>query len=144
MKKSHLFVKKGAELMQKVDVTDMSDELLKILLTYKDDITQATKEAVDEVSNGVMNEIKSHITWNDKKYSRSFELKTIYDNKRGKYVIWHVKDGMYRLTHLLELGHLTRDGRTQSRKYPHVVYGQEYAKNNLERVIKEKIAQCNN
>lgn len=126
-----------------VEVTDMAEELQKILGNYTEEVTEATKKAVDEVASGVMLEIKSHTTWKDVKYTQSYELKTIYDNQRGKYIIWHVKSPNYKLTHLLELGHYTRDGRTMSRKFPHVQYGDAYAKNNLERKIKEKIAQCN-
>lgn len=128
--------------MKNVKVSEMGNELMNILMNYSEDVANATKKAVDEVANGVMNEVKSHTTWNDKAYTSYYELKTIYDNERGKYIIWHVKNPYYRLTHLLELGHLTRDGRSYSKKYPHVIYGQKYAENNLERVVKEKIEQC--
>ena len=130
-------------MAKQVSVNDMADELAKMLSEYDADVTNATKQAVDEVASGVMNEIKSHTTWNDVKYTKSYELKTIYDNKHGKYIIWHVKSPHYKLTHLLELGHYTRDGKTKSKKFPHVQYGEEFARNNLERVVKEKINQCN-
>lgn len=130
-------------MAKQVSVNDMADELAKMLSEYDADVTNATKQAVDEVASGVMNEIKSHTTWNDVKYTKSYELKTIYDNKKGKYIIWHVKAPHYKLTHLLELGHYTRDGKTKSKKFPHVQYGEEFARNNLERVVKEKINQCN-
>ena len=125
-----------------VEMNEMGKELYNILMSYNAEATEATKRAVTEVANGVMTEVKRHITWNDKVYSKSFELKTIYDNDRGKYVIWHVADPHWRLTHLLELGHYTRDGQNYTRKFPHVQYGQEYAYNNLARTIKERIEQC--
>lgn len=121
----------------------MGEKLYEVLKDYNTEVTEATKEAVTEVADGVMRTIKNHITWNDTKYSKAFSLKTIYDNDRGKYVIWHVGEyggeKMWSLTHLLELGHLTRNGTTRTRKYPHVQYGQEYAYNNLAKEIKEKI-----
>lgn len=126
-------------MSKKVDLEDMGSELVKILVSYDEEVTEATKKAVDEVASGVMREIKSHVTWNDVKYSRSFELKTIYDNNRGKYIIWHVKSPDYKLTHLLELGHITRNGTTRSKEFPHVKFGDEYARNNLERLVKERI-----
>ena len=126
-------------MSKKVKLDEMGDELVKILMSYDKEVTEETKVAVDEVASGVMREIKNHITWNDKVYSKSFELKTIYNDERGKYIIWHVKSPHYKLTHLLELGHYTRNGQTKSRKFPHVQFGSEYAKQNLERIIKERI-----
>ena len=124
-----------------VKLDDMSAELVNMLLNYDKDVTEATKKAVDEVASGVMRTIQGHVTWNDKVYSKYFDLKTIYDNERGKYIIWHVKAPHYKLTHLLELGHYTRDGQTKSKKYPHVQYGAEYAVNNLYNEIKERVEQ---
>lgn len=124
-----------------VDLKDMGKELQEILLSYNKEVTEATKKAVTEVADGVMREIKSHITWKDKVYSGSFRLKTIYDNERGKYVIWHVENPHFRLTHLLELGHITRDGKTRSKTYPHVQYGAEYASANLVKEIERKVEE---
>ena len=124
-----------------VQASEIDFELYKILSTYNKDVTEATKKAVDTVADGVMREIKSHITWNDKVYSKSFTLTTVYNNDKGKYVIWHVKNPHYKLTHLLELGHITRDGTTYSKKFPHVQYGQQYAYNNLLNEVKGRIEQ---
>lgn len=123
------------------ELSEMSKELTNILLNYDKEVTEATKQAVTETANGVMAEIKSHITWKDKKYSKSFALKTIYDNDRGKYVIWYVKDPDYRLTHLLELGHYTRDGKNKSKKFPHVQYGADYAVANLYEKTRKRVEQ---
>lgn len=125
----------------KTDIANMGDEFAKILLAYNKDVTEATQKAVEEVAQGVQRTIKSHITWNDKTYSKSFDLKTIYKNERGEYIIWHVKSPDYKLTHLLELGHYTRDGKTKSRKFPHVQYGAEYVVNNLYDEIKKGVEQ---
>lgn len=129
-------------------IENMGKEFQEILLAYDKDVTEATKRAVTNVSEGVMQEVKSHITWNDKYYSKAFKLTTIYDNERGKYVIWHVDraggKSKWQITHLLELGHITRNGTTWTRKFPHVKYGVEFATRNLENEIKEGIEQCNN
>lgn len=123
------------------ELSEMGKELTNILLNYDKEVTEATKQAVTETANGVMAEIKSHITWKDKKYSKSFDLKTIYDNDRGKYIIWHVKSPDYKLTHLLELGHYTRDGKTKSKKFPHVQYGADYAVANLYENTRKRVEQ---
>lgn len=130
-------------MAKSVHVEQMDEELNNILKEYKASVTDATKKAVDDVAEGVMREIKSHITWNDKVYSKAFQLTKIYDNDSGKYVIWNVGEyegkQHWRLTHLLELGHITRDGTNWSQKYPHVQYGQQFAYNNLLKEIQERV-----
>ena len=55
---------------------------------------------------------------------------------KGHYVArWHVKAPHYRLTHLLEYGHLTRDGTSRTKPVEHVKYGREIA----EKVLDEKL-----
>lgn len=129
-------------MAKKTDIYDIASTITTWLTEYSEEVTEVAKETVDEIADGVMEEIKAHITWNDKKYSNSFALTTSFENTRNKRVTWHVKSPHYRLTHLLEFGHITRDGINSTRKFPHVRYGDEYLKNNFERIMKERIEQC--
>lgn len=125
----------------KVKVDEVADTILEWLTEYKEEVTDVAKEVVDEIAEGAMEETKSHISWQDKVYSSSFALKTSYEDRRNKRNTWYVKSPHYRLTHLLEFGHATRNGG-RTRAYPHVRYGDEFVKNNFERVMREKIEQC--
>ena len=49
---------------------------------------------------------------------------------------WHVEDPEYRLTHLLENGHATRDGTKRTKKIKHISEGRKIA----EQVLAEKLA----
>lgn len=129
-------------MAKKIQANEMADTIVKWLTEYSEEVTDVAKEIVQEISEGVMEETKAHITWHDKKYSNSFALKTSFEDKRNKRNTWYVKSPHYRLTHLLEFGHLTRNGTTKTRAFPHVRYGDEYAKENFERRMKEAIERC--
>lgn len=70
-------------------------------------------------------------------YKSSFKLKKL---KQGKYLIYSAK--RYQLTHLLEHGHILRNGTT-SKAIPHIIKGEEYAQKELptkiEKIIKENV-----
>lgn len=125
----------------KVDINDVANEITKWLTEYSEEVTDVAKDVVDKVADETMAEIKNHVTWKDKKYSKSFSLKTSYEDKRNKRMTWFVKSPHYRLTHLLEFGHATRNGG-RTKAFPHVKYGDEFVKNNFEREMKEAIQEC--
>lgn len=128
-------------MAKNIQANELANTVTEWLTQYNEEVTEAAKEAVDELAQGVMNEIKNHITWQDKKYSNSFALKTSFEDKRNKRNTWYVKSPHYRLTHLLEFGHATRNGG-RTKAYPHVKYGDQYLYDNYERVLKEKIEKC--
>lgn len=127
---------------KKIQADELTSEITKMLTEYTEEVTDIAKEVVEKVAEGTMQEVKSHITWKDKTYSSNFALKTSFENKRNKRKTWYVKAPHYRLTHLLEFGHHTRrikNGKAYTQAYPHVKYGDEYVRNNLEREMKEAI-----
>ena len=126
---------------KKVKVDNLSAEITELLTKYSDNITEECKKVVDEISDGVMAEVKNHITFNDKDYSKWFRIKTNFEDKRNKRNTWYVLKN-YQLTHLLEFGHHTRKGGVDTRKFPHVKYGDEYLKDNFFEKMKEAMEKC--
>lgn len=116
----------------------MADEITKLLSEYTEEVTDLAKQVVDKISEETNEEIKRHITFHDTRYSKSFRIKKSFEDKRNKRNTWYVEAPHYRLTHLLEYGHITRNGG-RTRAFPHVKYGQDYLDQNFERELKEGI-----
>lgn len=132
-------------MAKKIKADNLAGEIADLLTKYNDQVSIECKKVVDEISQEVMDEVKNHISWHDKDYSKSFALKTSFQDKRNKRNTWYVKPPNYRLTHLLEFGHRTRrikNGKAYTEKYPHVKYGDEYLKNNFFNRMKEAMEQC--
>lgn len=122
------------------------DELAATINEYltiaTDEYTEVMKEVIDDIAQKTLEETKRHITWNDKVYSDSFAISEETNTKRSKKKLWYASKGMHRLTHLLEFGHVTRNGTTRTRAYPHVKYGQDYVTENFAKELKERIEKC--
>ena len=126
-----------------IQVYELADAITEMLSEYNEAVTEESKKVVDEISQEVNQEILNHITFKDHhRYTNAFEIKTTFENTRNKRNTWHVKSPHYRLTHLLEYGHYTRNGTTRTREFPHIRYGEEYLQNNFERKMKEGIEKC--
>ena len=124
-----------------IQASELASTITDWLTQYNEEATKVAKEVVDEMTEQVMEETKSHISWNDKVYSKNFAIKKSFEDKRNKRNTWYVKPPYYRLTHLLEFGHATRNGG-RTKAYPHVRYGQEILNEQFEKLMKEKLEQC--
>ena len=70
-------------------------------------------------------------------YRQHFAVARETLSKRHHTATWHVEAPEYRLTHLLENGHATRDGTKRTKPVKHIKYGRKIA----EQVIDERLAQ---
>ena len=116
-----------------------AEQLEAILSGYVEEVTEVVKEQVDATAEEVNSAIKSKAPRRYGKYIRAFALKTTFENKYGKSKLWHVKPPHYRLTHVLEHGHVNRDG-TRTEPIPHIIYGEQIAlqlKQRIERGIQD-------
>lgn len=123
-----------------MEIKGLAEAISDALEEYNEKVIMVTKKSVDETAKEVNMEIKNHCTFGGNgEYIKAFALKTIFDNKYGKGRTWHVKAPYYRLTHLLEKGHLDRSGVGRARAFPHIKYGEKYAIANLPQKIREKL-----
>lgn len=70
-------------------------------------------------------------------YKQHFAVTRERLSKKHHKATWHVEAPEYRLSHLLENGHATRDGTRRTKPVKHIKHGRKIA----EQVIDERLAQ---
>lgn len=122
-------------------INDFAKAVSDAMEKYGVEATEAAKAAVDKVAAGAEQEVKKHITFKRRtgKYVKAFRVTTFHDGLWDRRKTWSVRFPHYRLTHLLEHGHLSRDGTTRVKAFPHIVYGEQYVEDNLERTVAEAL-----
>lgn len=109
--------------------------LSEVLMDWYDNAEKKFNKAIDEAIDAAGDKIEKEAPVNTGEYRRNFVI------NKGEYIKhhykgqWYVKAPYYRLTHLLENGHLTRDGVSRSKPIKHIKYGRQIA----EKVLKEKL-----
>lgn len=110
-----------------IQLNQLSDEIIKSLEAYNDDVAEKIDRIVEETSKELRDELKktSPRYKGDEpekkkragKYARSWKLKRISDKKGNSVFVVH--NTQYQLTHLLENGHLKRNG-DRTKAIPHI------------------------
>ena len=110
---------------------------------YSEAAVEASKAAIDRVAKGADEAIKSHITFRERtgRYRRNMRIVTSHEGLYDRRKTWYVQAPYYRLTHLLEHGHLSRDDTTRVKPYEHIRYGEEYVSENLEKEVRRSLEQ---
>lgn len=110
---------------------------------YEEEVYTQVKKGIDKTAKAMKEEIRNSGEFVDRTgdYRKAFAFRKEENFNRRKYTkTWYVKAPHYRLTHLLEKGHLTRKGR-RTRAFPHISKGEEYAQKNLIKNIEEEIGR---
>jgi hypothetical protein len=134
-----------------IKAPELSDALKQIIADYAVEVDMALAEATEEVINETLDTLKTSGKYQNRRgrYRNSFDYKKSGDVIKGghwsmndatvsnKFIIY--SDGEYRLTHLLENGHLTRDGTTRTRPFPHWNTAQLQAEERFEALLLQKL-----
>lgn len=133
-------------MARKIGPIDLSKAINDILTQYGDEVYNVMEECIDEVSEEAKDRLKAvnHFKNDATKYAGSW----INEKLQGKPLTVnravHNEDH-YRLTHLLEKGHVVRNGTGRNKgkqrtdAFPHIAPVNEWANKELVEKVKRKI-----
>ncbi len=114
--------------------------LSEVLLEWADNQEKEFVKAIDAAAEACNDTVKQYAPVSNKRrsgtYRNSFAIDKGWQARHHYAAEWHVKAPEYRLTHLLENGHLTRDGTHRTKAIKHIKYGRQIA----EQVLEERLA----
>ena len=108
-----------------------------ITLVLEDCVRQANKsndETLDQISKEALNVVKENAPARENGgiYKKGLKRKKTKDERDDLQYTLYASGKESSLSHLLENGHLTRNGETTVSGKPHFVKGQEYAAKEIE------------
>lgn len=117
----------------------LGKELSEILTEWAEGEEQKFAQAIDDAAQACSDTAGQYLTkghgLNTGQYKNSFAIEKEWKSRHRYSATWHVEAPNYRLTHLLENGHLTRDGTRRTKAIKHIKYGRQIA----EQVLDEKL-----
>lgn len=120
-----------------IKVDSLAKEIAKALEDYSDDISELVEDTANEVGKEAVDEIKQTSPKKRGSYAKGWALKKDKLGKNEYSVKIHNKTD-YQLTHLLEFGHATRNGK-RTKAIPHIRPVEEKYSEKYERELKRKI-----
>lgn len=108
---------------KKIDAAELEQAVMEYLTEYREDIQEDVEEVTDEITKAARDELKRTSPKSGRRrknpYYRGWSVKL---QKKGRYkyskVVWNRTN--YQLTHLLEFGHLRKDGKGWVSAQPHI------------------------
>lgn len=123
-------------MSNKIKPDELQKAILDTLESYVDDIEEDVRDVTDSIAKEAVKEIKQTSPRGDSNrknpYWKGWRRQTGKLNK-GRYITKIHNKTNYQLTHLLEFGHVTRDGTKRTKAQPHIrpleeKYSKEYEK----------------
>lgn len=127
-----------------ISLDDLAGALAGYCREYTEEITEKIEAGIENIGMEAVREVKdlSPISDGSDKsipkgaYRRHFDIEI--DRWRGQVkATVYVKGKHYRLTHLLENGHLNRDGTTRSKEFPHISIANKHAQKKVEKLLED-------
>lgn len=120
-----------------IKVDALSKEIMKALENYSDDISEVVEETSNEIGKEATEEIKRTSPKKRGSYAKGWKLKKDKLAK-NRYSVKIYNKTDYQLTHLLEFGHATRNGK-RTKALPHIRPVEEKYSKKYEQEVKRKI-----
>lgn len=129
---------------EKIEPDDLVKALTDYCRGYTDEIKSMVGDKLETIGEEAVSDVKKlapvYVGANKRTPKGSYRRSWTYrvDKERGKISVTVYASGKnYRLTHLLENGHLTRDGRTRSKAIPHIAPANERAQKKAEKLLED-------
>lgn len=122
--------------MIKLEIS-VKNQLEDILSEYSDEVNEVVEEEIEKEARALVERLKSDSPKKSGKYAKSWKVSTISNERSRKSKLIYNEKGQ--LTHLLENGHVTRNGKTRTKAYPHILKNEELSKRLLPKRISERI-----
>lgn len=119
----------------KINVDGIAEAVVQELKQYSQDITDQLKKDVQQVAKECRDEIKANSPELTGDYKKGWRTTTNYESQEDIRVTVHNKTD-YQLTHLLENGHLKRDGTGRVEGKPHIEPAEKNAADKLIKKVK--------
>ena len=117
-----------------MDIEDLAEALTEACRTYTQEVVEKVEDGITDIGRDATEEVKSLAPVGQGGYKRNWTYRI--DRTKGVYkVTVHVKGRKYRLTHLLEYGHLNRDGKTRAREFPHISIAEKHAEEKVNELL---------
>jgi hypothetical protein len=124
--------------MATIQPENLADEVQKLLDEYGDVVKGALKEAIEETAKDAQAQLRQknqgRKLW--KKYPKGWSVQIKAGRLDVEGIVYN-KDH-YRLTHLLEFGHATRNGG-RTKAFPHIADVNAFAQKEVLERLKEKL-----
>ncbi len=113
------------------DVSELADLIAKDIEGFYEETDAKMQDIIDQVTKEALAELKNNpnIPKRTGKYAKSFYKKTLAKGRGYKRNA--IGNKVYRLTHLLEDGHLTSNGK-RTRAFPHWKDAEEFVDKRIE------------
>ena len=120
-----------------IKIDDLAAEVVSVLEEYTEAVTERVKSAVSEAGKKALSIVKAASPRKTGKYKKGWRLKVAYDGTNDRRVVIHNSTD-YQLTHLLEHGHVSRDGNRVEGK-AHISEAQKEATIEFEKLVEEAL-----
>lgn len=132
---------KGLALMsskQLKGLNQLTKEVNKTLMQYSRNCSEEVYKAAEEVAQATVDTLKTTGNYEDRtgKYRKGFAVKK---QNHYTYPSATVHNKVYRLTHLLENGHMKANGKGRTKAFPHWKPAEEKAVKEFEDKVKDKL-----
>lgn len=125
-----------------IKANQFSEAVNKVLQEYSEEVDAVLERCATEVAENAVSELKStspkRAGKGGGKYAKSWNVKR-EKSRLGVSVIVYNK-GHAQLTHLLEFGHVNRDG-SRAREFPHIANAEQTANTDFVELIERELSK---